>query len=277
MKKVIIKEVNTLFLLKHHFLSLFAAQTPSLLIFHLWAFGNWRRELEVPGTLCYNCTGLSQAAPGCLWNFAECKRTLHAGGHSARHLPKRVASGREERAEVVGALDRAALFLLDTWSAFALGQGKEGVWGFVFSTRIQNSVTQALTLCPFIFMAEPFCCEILIFHAFEIFREELGSRMGTLLLEGSGLLCLAHSRQRRGGLGGLIGRDVWCPFSFRLPQAPEPLLRMAVWTIKRDCPSCRVKAPGRTSLPSVGSHYVSRWQLTSFSSWCHCYGVTFHC
>lgn len=119
-----------------------------------------------------------------------------------------MASGREERAEVVGALDRAALFLLDTWSAFALGQGKEGVWGFVFSIRIQNSVTQALTLCPFIFMAEPFCCEILIFHAFEIFREELGSRMGTLLLEGSGLLCLAHSRQRRGGLGGLIGRDV---------------------------------------------------------------------
>lgn len=76
----------------------------------------------------------------------------------------------------------------------------------MFSTGIQNSVTLALPLCPRIFRAEPLCCEILIIHAVEFFREELGSRVRTLLLEGSGLLLLAHSWQIL--TVGLSGREV---------------------------------------------------------------------
>lgn len=95
----------------------------------------------------------------------------------------------------MGVLDPAAVFLPDTWSAFALGQGKRVSGDLCFLLEFKTLDTRALPLCPFIFRAEPLCCEILIFHGVEFFREELGSRMGTLLLEGSGLLCLAHSPQ----------------------------------------------------------------------------------
>lgn len=94
----------------------------------------------------------------------------------------------------MGVLDRAAVFLPNTWSAFAIGQGKRMSGDLCFLLEFK-------TLSPWLFLSvlaffrvEPLRCEILIIHAVEFFREELGSRVRTFLLESSGLLLLAHSR-----------------------------------------------------------------------------------
>lgn len=150
----------------------------------MWLTDGWRSlELGVESPV-------RQAA--CFEAVRDGRRLCLWGTFGSSRLPKRGFCGEAAQG---GTCSRLQGFFLPAPGQPLSLDGGRGCLDILVYSQNSSSVTLALPRCPCIFRVEPLCCQLWIVHAVEFFREELGSRMRTLLPEGPGILLLAGSWQ----------------------------------------------------------------------------------